>query len=233
MNAIITGATRGIGLAVCHRLAKAGYHLFISSRSQSDLDALKNQLEQTYSITAHAFQANSEDEQEIALFAKYILQHTNSIDVLINNVGVYHTSSIADLKTDELKNLLQVNFIGAHQLTQFLLPLMKHQQHGHIFNINSILGKDLRADAAGYTISKHALHVWSKLLFHELRPFGVKVTEVFPSSTFTSSWDGVSVNSEDLIQANDIAEMIYQCINMSAGAVMEEIVIRTQKKEFD
>lgn len=233
MIAVITGATKGIGKAIAERFAAAGFDLVITSRSQSDLVLMKKKLENEYLIEVHIRQADFSRKSDVMLFAEHVKKQTPVIDVLVNNVGQYYTGKILDAPADQLTEAMHINLFAAHYLTGVLAPGMKTRQKGHIFNIASILAKEFREEAASYTISKHALLAWNKLLFEELRQYQVKVTAVIPGSTFSDSWKDVAIDYSKLIQPEDIAESIYQCFNLSSHAVMEELVIQPLKKNFD
>jgi len=233
MIAVITGATKGIGKAIAERFATAGFDLVITSRTQSDLIMMKKKLESEYLIDVHIRQADFSRKSDVMLFAEYVKKLTPAVDVLINNVGQYYTGKILDAPADQLAEAMQINLFSAHYLTSVLAPGMKARKKGHIFNIASILAKEFREEAASYTISKHAMLAWNKLLFEEMRQHQVKVTAVIPGSTYTDSWKNAAIDFSKLIQPEDIAESIYQCFNLSSQAVMEELVIQTMTKNFD
>lgn len=233
MTAVITGATKGIGKAIAERFAAAGFDLMITARSQSDLILLKKRLESDYLIDVHIRQADFSRKSDVLLFAEHVKKQTSIIDVLVNNVGQYYTGRLMETSADQLVEALQINLLAAHYLTGVLAPGMKARKKGHIFNIASILAKQYREDAASYTISKHALLAWNKLLFEEMRQYQVKVTAVIPGATYSDSWKGMNIDFSKLIQPEDIAESIYQCFNLSSHAVMEELVIETLNKNFE
>lgn len=233
MIAVITGSTKGIGKAIAERFAAAGFNLVITSRTQSDLLLMKKRLEGEYLIEVLIRQADFSRKSDVLLFAEYVKKNTSVIDVLVNNVGQYYTGKILDAPADQLAEAMQINLFAAHYLTCALAPGMKSRKKGHIFNIASILAKEYREDAASYTISKHALLAWNKLLFEEMRQYNVKVTAIIPGSTFSDSWKGMKIDFSKLIQPDDVAESIYQCFNLSSQAVMEELVIQTLNKNFD
>ena len=97
---------------------------------------------------------------------------------------------------------------------------------GYVFNILSVLAKEVRTSAAAYTISKHALKALNDLLREELRPYSIKVCAIYPGSVNTSSWDGISADRESMVQPKDIADFIKNSVTGSKNAFVEEITFR-------
>ena len=105
---------------------------------------------------------------------------------------------------------------------------MKLAKKGHIFNICSVAALHAYANGGSYSISKYGLKGLSDNLRMELMPHNIKVTAVFPGAVFTRSWEKSDVERERLIEANDIANLIYTATELSPQACVEEIVIRPQ-----
>ena len=106
--------------------------------------------------------------------------------------------------------------------------MMKNDLKGHIFNICSVASLKAYPNGGSYSISKFALYGLTQNLRHELKEFNVKVTAVIPGATWTDSWSQSGIPRERFMEADDIALMIYQATQLSAGAVVEEIVMRPQ-----
>jgi short-subunit dehydrogenase len=99
---------------------------------------------------------------------------------------------------------------------------------GHIFNICSIASLQAYPNGGSYSISKFALHGFTKNLREELKPAGVKVTGVYPGAVFTDSWGDFDNSTGRIMEATDIALMVYQASQLSPQACVEEIVLRPQ-----
>ena len=106
------------------------------------------------------------------------------------------------------------------------------QKSGHIFNICSIASLQAYENGGAYSISKYALHGFSKNLREEMKPFHIKVTSVFPGAVLTNSWGNFDNSSHRIMEANDIAKMIYTASQLSPGACVEDIVIRPQQGDL-
>jgi len=233
MNAVITGATKGIGKAIATRFAAAGFDLFVTARTASDLTVLKAGLEKKYKIKVHAKAADFRKKPDVVLFGEFVKKHSAATDVLVNNIGQYLHGSLFAENSDKLPEQIQVNMLGAHYLTASLADRFRSQRKGHIFTIGSLLSKSIREDAAFYTISKQALYAWHRLLLEEMRPHGVKATFVMPSSTYTPSWENTGVKAEEMIQPETIAECIYDCYNLSGPSLVDELSVKTMLKKYD
>jgi short-subunit dehydrogenase len=229
MNAVITGATKGIGRACAIKFAENKSNLALCSRSYQDLAELKNELKSLNpSLDIYIEALDVSDKNSIQQFAKNILNHFNTLDVLVNNAGVYTPGNILEEEEGALENLIQTNLYSAYHLTRLIAPKMKAARNGHIFNLCSIASLLALPNGGSYSISKFALLGFSKVLREELKPYGVKVTSILPGATWSSSWAGVDLPAERLMEANDIADIIWQATQLSASACVEEIILRPQ-----
>jgi short-subunit dehydrogenase len=228
-NAVITGATKGIGLAIAQKLASEGYNLAICARNQSDLDKMKTTFTQSYpDCQVTTLKTDVSIKEEIQEFAQLIKANFSTIDVLVNNAGVFIPGELAHEEDGMLEKMMQTNLYSAYNLTRLLLPNMTAQQQGYIFNICSVASIKAYPNGGSYSISKFALLGFSKVLREELKNKGIKVTAILPGATWSDSWSGVDLPQSRLMQATDIAEAISSALKMSKSAVIEEIIIRPQ-----
>jgi short-subunit dehydrogenase len=135
---------------------------------------------------------------------------------------------LQDEADGQLEQQLNTNLFSAYHLTRDLLPSMLAKGSGHIFNICSIASLNAYEYGGSYSISKFALLGFSKNLRLELKDSGIKVTAVCPGAVFTNSWAGSGVDPNRIMEANDIAKMIYAATQLSPQAVVEDIVMRPQ-----
>jgi short-subunit dehydrogenase len=124
--------------------------------------------------------------------------------------------------------MIAVNLYSAYHLTRVLLSGMMARKEGHIFNLCSIASLKAYPNGGSYSISKFALAGFSKNLREELKPHGIKVTAVYPGAAYTDSWAGSGIDPVRIMEAGDIAEMVYAASRLSAQAAVEEIVLRPQ-----
>jgi len=166
--------------------------------------------------------------EEAISFGKWVLSQSNTIDILINNAGQFVPGSIYNEPNGALEAMIRTNLYSAYHLSRTILPNMMEKKSGHIFNICSIAALQAYPNGGSYSISKYALLGFSKNLREELKPYGIKVTTVCPGAAYTDSWAASGVNPERIMQANDIAAMIYAASTLSPQAVVEDIIMRPQ-----
>lgn len=228
MNAIITGASRGIGKAVAKIFALHGYNLLLGSRNETTLLDTVAELQAAHpNVAIDAKALDLGNKQEAQLFGEWVATAADTIDILVNNAGTFFPGTILDEGEGTLEKTMDVNFYSAYWITKAVLPKMLAQQSGHIFNMGSIAGLQAYPNGGAYSISKFALMGFSKNLRHELKSHGIKVTTVIPGAVYTDSW-APFVEPERIMDVDDVAQMIYACSRLSPQAVVEELVLRPQ-----
>ncbi|HJS56042.1 MAG TPA: SDR family oxidoreductase [Chitinophagaceae bacterium] len=228
MNVLITGASRGIGKAVAEIFAANGYSLFLSSRSELALYKAMEELATKYpavSVKAKAFDLT--DKQQAKELGDWCSKFAVP-DIVINNAGLFEPGSVYNEPEGTLESQLAINLHSAYHLIRALLPKMMARKSGHIFNLCSIASLHAYKNGGAYSISKFAMYGFSKNLREEMKPYNIKVTSVHPGATLTDSWENFDNSSKRIMEAEDIAKMIFACTQLSFAACVEDIVIRPQ-----
>ncbi len=229
MNAIITGASQGIGKAIAEKLAENGCHLALCSRSIEKLAALKMDLSQAYpNINIYVESVDVSNKAVVIKFTSNALKEFKNIDLLINNAGTFIPGSICNEEDGNMEKMIETNLYSAYHLSKAIVPSMIKQKKGHIFNMCSIASQMAYDNGGSYSISKFALLGFSKCLREEMKPHNVKVTHLMPGATRTPSWDGVDLPDERFIPAKDIAEIVWSTYTLSQSTNIEDIVVRPQ-----
>ena len=223
--AIVTGASRGIGYAAATELASQGYSLGLMSLTEENIKKaaqdIRSLFPETKVVTA-AFDVA--DGASTERFIERVNTELGGVTVLVNNAGDYPTGTSA-MPTDELQRLMDVNFLSATRFVQGVIPSMKKNGGGYIFNIASICGVEAFADVGGYCASKYALVGYSSSLAQELQSSGIKVTALCPSWVNTEKASRASLKPEEMIQTNDIALTIRYLLSLGPTASIRELVI--------
>lgn len=228
MNIIITGASKGIGKAIAMAFAQPGNQLLICSRNGNELLETAKDLQENHPDTIINYRATyMGNKTDILHFADWCLSFGKP-DILINNAGQFIPGNIHNEPEGHLEKMLEINLYSAYHLTRRLLPSMIAQKSGHIFNICSIASLNAYENGGAYSISKFALLGFSKNLREEMKPNGIKVTAVLPGATMSASWAGASIDPNRIMEANDIATMVYAASQLSPQAVVEDIILRPQ-----
>ena len=225
--AVITGGSKGIGKAICQKLAEQGYHIATCGRTEADLKNLQQELSHL-KTPVHVYQADLSDKKQVHLFAGKITQLWDKVDILINNTGTFQPGSILEEPDGRLENMVDTNLYSAYYLTRALMPHIKVSDKGHIFNMCSIASKIAYPNGGSYSISKFALLGFSKVLREELKDQAIRVTAILPGATWSDSWKGVDLPHSRLIEAADIAHLVLSAYQLSASADVEEITVRPQ-----
>lgn len=226
MKIVITGASKGIGLAIAHEFASHGHDLFLTSRTEKDLSTIADQLMNRFpAIQIEYMAADLSKEESVQDFTDWVLSKTVP-DVLVNNAGTYLPGKIVEAASTQFMEQLQLNLFAALHTTRALVPSMIQKGSGHIINICSIAALQAYENGGAYSISKYALDGFSKNLRVELKDKGIKVTTIYPGAVYTKSWAGSGVDPKRIMEAKDIAIMIYAATQLSNQAVVEEMVLR-------
>ena len=226
-NAIITGATQGIGKAIAHKFLEGGFSIAVCARTEADLTELNNAWKAKYpDATIFTYTADLSNKEEVKAFAASILQQFQTVDVLVNNAGTFFPGKLAEEPEGHLEKLMEVNLYSAYHLSRALLPSMKQQHSGHIFNLCSVASLKAYENGGAYSITKYALLGFSENLRQELMPDGIKVTALMPGATWSRSWQGSGLPEERFIKAGDIADAVWMAYKLSPSAVLESMIIR-------
>ena len=230
-QALITGATSGIGRATALRLAAEGYDITATGRRAERLETLRREIEAAGGrCTALVFDVRSEAE------VRKFLSPLERVDLLINNAGLAAGLEHIDQgDTADWDAMIDTNVKGLLYVTRVIAPKMVAAGHGHIFNIGSIAGTEAYENGAVYCASKHAVHAISQSMRADLLSSGIKVTEIRPGMVETEFsevrfhgdkeradrvYDGVTPLTGD-----DIAEAIAWAAQLPAHMNVNEMVL--------
>ena len=228
-KAIISGGTKGIGRAITEALASEGYDVAICSRTESDLEVLKTELNHRFPrIKVLTQVVDMRVKSEVIQFGTSVCDAWKRIDVLVNNAGAFHPGALFDEPDGAMEEMIETNLYSAYHLTRVVVELMLVYRKGHIFNMCSVASAQAYPNGGSYSVSKFALLGFTKNLREELRTQGIKVTAILPGATWTDSWAGYEAPPERLMKPRDVAEAVVSALRMSSGAVVEEIVMRPQ-----
>ena len=228
MNVVVTGASKGIGRAIAEIFAANGHNLFLCSRGEVKLYKTLEELQVKYpDITIKAKPFDLSIKEEAIAFGNWCLSFAVP-DILINNAGIFEPGEVHNEPDNALENQVASNLYSAYHLTRALLPKMIEKKSGHIFNMCSIASLHAYANGGAYSISKYALHGFSKNLREEMIPYNIKITSVFPGAVHTDTWGNFNNSSHRIMEADDVAKMIYTASQLSPGACVEDIVMRPQ-----
>lgn len=226
-NAIITGATKGMGRSIALAFAKEGISLAICSRNEKELNNFKQELLQVNpGIKVVAQVADGSVKEQLLAFAAAAQKQLGFVGIIVNNLGMFDPVSILDEGEHAFDKQLNTNLMPAYHLYRFFGKGMIRARQGHIFSICSVAALDPIAAAGTYSVTKFALLGLSRVMRLEMQPHNVKVTTVIPGSTLTDSWKDAVVDKDQFVLPDDVASAIVNIYKMSTGANVDEIIIR-------
>jgi short-subunit dehydrogenase len=226
-NALITGATKGMGRSIAIAFAKEGINLAVCSRNESDLLKFKQELQQINpKIKVFTQLADGSIKEQLLKFAGAAEQELGFISILVNNLGMFDPASILDESENAFGKQLNTNLMPAYHLYRYFGKSMMAAREGHIFTICSVAALNPIAEAGTYSVTKFALLGLSRVMRLEMMPHNVKVTAVIPGSTLTNSWEGTTIEKDKFVLPDDIASAIVNVYKMSPGANVDELIIK-------
>jgi NAD(P)-dependent dehydrogenase (short-subunit alcohol dehydrogenase family) len=184
--ALVTGGSRGLGLALSRELAQQGCRLAICARDESELAAARIDLQQ-FGAEVLAIPCDVSDQAQVAAMVEGVTQHYGRIDILINNAGIIVVAPVETLTRADFERVMDINFWGVLNPTLEVLPAMRTRGAGRIVNITSIGGKISVPHLLPYSCAKFAAVGLSEGLRAELADTGISVTTVVPGLMRTGS----------------------------------------------
>ncbi|HLY71370.1 MAG TPA: SDR family oxidoreductase [Puia sp.] len=228
-NVLITGASRGLGKAMAEKFASNNDDLYLTSFNEISLYRALEELQTKFpGIRIKSKSFDLSDKQQAISFGKWILDLNISIDILINNAGSFLPGNVSEEEDGVLEKMIETNLYSAYHITRALLPKMIKQKSGHIFNMCSIASLKAYENGGSYSISKFALSGFTQNLREEMKPHGIKVTGVYPGAVYTDSWAAAGVIPDRLMEAMDVANMVFAASQLSPQACVEDIILRPQ-----
>lgn len=180
--ALVTGASRGLGLAMAQALAAHGAQVWLNGRDSTTLPQALERVQAAAALggSAHTLPFDVADEAAASAALQQLLDQAGRLDILVNNVGQRRRQPLEELPAQALRELLQTNLVSAWYLCREAARPMRAQGFGRIINVTSIAGPIARAGDAAYTTSKGALEALTRALAAELGPHGINVNAIAP-----------------------------------------------------
>jgi 3-oxoacyl-[acyl-carrier protein] reductase len=231
-RAVVTGANRGIGAAIAHRLAALGAHVLLTARDADKLRAVKDAITAAGgSAEAHSF--DLAEAAQIAAFAQIALQ-SGPCSILVNNAGIGRFGGpLHTMDPDSFDRLMAVNLRAPYLLLRAFAPSMIAAGSGHIINISSLASRNPVPNGAAYAGAKAGLNGMMISAAEELRQHQVRVSLVEPGSVRTEFGAGLADQKSPLgaIAAEDIAEIVAFLAQQPPQCFVSEVLVRPTLKK--
>lgn len=226
--ALITGANRGIGLAIAHRLGALGASLSISARDRNRLEAVARELQSSTKVAA--IPADLTRTDEVAALVSKTEQALGPVDILVNNAGVGTFSPIQDASESEWDTMLDTNLKAVFLLMKAVAPGMIRRRSGHIVNIASLAGKNAIPGGAIYCASKWGLLGLTRSAAEDLRAHGIRVSAICPGSVATDFSPHGKKDPAKMLQPEDVAHALETLVTQAPQSFISEIDLRPTQK---
>jgi 3-oxoacyl-[acyl-carrier protein] reductase len=227
--ALVTGSSRGIGLAIARRLGQMGARVSICGRDPAKLDLAASML-RGEGIETLAVPADVSRADQISELVHATQQKLGPIDTLVNNAGTGVFGPFHEFAEADWDKVLDTNLKSVFLACRAVAPEMIRRQTGHIINISSLAGKNTFANGAIYCASKWGLMGLTGSMAEDLRGHGIRVSAVCPGSVATEFPGQGRKNPSKILQPEDIAHAVEALITQSAGSFISEVHIRPTRK---
>ena len=226
--ALVTGANRGIGLAIARRLAALGASLSLSARDGNRLDAVARELQSGTRVTA--IPADLTNPAEVLSLVPKTEAALGPIEILVNNAGVGTFAPVQDASESDWDTILDTNLKAVFLLTKAVASGMIQRKSGHIINIASLAGKNAFAGGAIYCASKWGLLGFTQCAAEDLRAHGIRVSAICPGSVATDFSPHGKKDPAKMLQSEDIAHAVETIVTQSPQSFISEILLRPTQK---
>jgi NAD(P)-dependent dehydrogenase (short-subunit alcohol dehydrogenase family) len=218
--AVVTGASRGIGLAVADELRSAGAHVVRLARSLSDGSGERE--------TTIRCDVTRPDEVERAL--QRVIAEVGVPDIVVNSAGVFYVKPLAETTPAEFTETISVNLTGPFLVARALLPRLVQCGSGHVVTIGSSSDHIAYAGNSAYAASKYGIRGMHEVMTMELANTGVRTTLVSPGAVDTDMWNAIDPDSKpgfrkrkDMMRPEDVAEAVLFAVTRDARVTVTEI----------
>jgi 3-oxoacyl-[acyl-carrier protein] reductase len=227
--AIVTGGSRGIGLAIARALVADGVQVAVTGTSEAHLSAARPQIEAAGPASVETLRSDVRSFDEVAQAVEATVARFGGLDILINNAGVGVFKDVATMTADEWARVIGTNLTGVFNACHAALPHMRRRGGGFIINISSLASKNPFANAAAYSASKAGLNAFSEALMQEVRHDGIRVSYVLPGSVATGFTADSAQGADWKIAPEDVAEVVMDLLRTHPRSLPSRVELRPSR----
>ena len=226
--AVVTGGSRGIGLAIASALAGEACNVVISGRNQQTLEQAAAELGRNGSRNERVLSVECDvrDNEAVARMFAIVTKEFGRLDILVNNAGISQSAApLQETGVELWRDIIETNLTGTFLCTRAAVPLMK--RGATILNIISVAARDSFAGYAPYNASKAGALSLTRTLREELKSSGIRVTALMPGATDTEIWQQVMPDAprDKMIEAESVAKLVLEAVVLSPKANLTELVL--------
>ena len=228
-TALVTGGSRGIGLAIARALVREGVRVALVARGAEELTARAKELDGGTIAIAADVSVPGDVDRAIAQLREAF---GDVPDLLINNAGIFDPKPLHVVTAEEFARMMQVNLIAPFYLLRAILPTWREQQRGHLITIGTVADRTIFPENGAYSASKFGIRAMHEVLRAETKGMGVRTTLVSPSSTDTPLWDTVTLPPgnrfpprDKMLSADAVADAVVWAATRPANVNIDELRI--------
>lgn len=228
--AIVTGSTKGIGLAIAEKLVQHGTHVAVTARSQGDVMNVAGRLRREGGPRVLGIACDVRVEDEVENLVTRVVEEMGGLEILINNAGIGVFQSVEEMSPAAWRQVITTNLDSLFYTCHYSIPEIKKGQGGFIINIGSLAGKNAFPGGAAYNASKFGLIGFSEALMQEVRHDDIRVAYVMPGSVDT--WFGgrpPDGTKSWKLSAQDVADVVVDTLQRDPRCLTSRIEMRPSK----
>jgi NAD(P)-dependent dehydrogenase (short-subunit alcohol dehydrogenase family) len=228
-TALVTGGSRGIGLAIAQALIAQGANVAVTATSESGLAAARPQLERAGPGRVETLRADVRDAAGAEAAVEAVVARFGGLDVLVNNAGIGRFANVADLTPADWAQVVDTNLTGVFHMCRACIPRLRARGGGFIVNISSLAAANPFAGGAAYCASKAGLNAFSEVLMQELRYDNIRVSCIMPGSVATAFSGDASRGADWKIAPEDVGELVLDLLRMPPRSLPSRIELRPSR----
>ena len=227
--AVVTGASRGIGLAIARRLGQMGARVSLCARNAANLERAASDL-RAAGIQVLALRTDVTRGDEVASLVSETQRTFGPVDILVNNAGIGIFGPFQEQTEADWNSVMDTNLKSVFLVSRAVAPEMIRRQTGQIINISSLAGKSAFANGAVYCASKWGLLGLTGCMAEELRAHGIRVSAICPGSVATEFSPHAGKDPARMLQPEDVAHAVAALVTQAPGSFISEVLMRPTQK---
>ena len=230
-TAIVTGGSRGIGLAIAAALVKDGASVVVTGRDKSKLDAGVTELARAWDASrVHGVVTDVRDRTAVDALVADTERRFGRLDILVNNAGLGIFADVANMTDEDWRRQIDTTLTGVFYSTRAAIPAMRRAGGGWIVNIASLAGRNYFAGGAAYCATKAGLVAFSEAVMQEVRHDNIRVTVIMPGSVATEFNErAVSAADSWKLAPDDVAQCVMDLLRHPGRSLPSKVEIRPSR----
>ena len=228
--AVVTGGSKGIGLAIARALVADGVNVAITGRHAPELSTAQRAIEGAGPGAVETLQMDVRRAADVQSTLDAIASRFGGVDIVVNNAGVGIFTDVASMTAEQWADVIDTNLTGVFLMCHAAIPHLRARGGGFIINISSLAGKNPFVDGAAYCASKAGLNAFSEALMQELRHDNIRVSYVLPGSVATGFSSGDASKGADWkIAPGEVAEVVVNLLRHDPRSLPSRVELRPSK----